>query len=114
MRAIRWSKRFDTGDPAVDRRNRALVGLVGDLRTELKRAEHCQEINELGDRLTELARRRVSESPTDPAGAARTEAEIRELLERGFPLAALSTPACRDCGLCDLMAERVKGWLDED
>jgi hypothetical protein len=113
MRAIRWNKRYLTGDPALDERNRALVALVSDLHAELSSAEHCQDMNELAERLAAMAKERLSRLPRDPGVAGDSETAIRNLLKRDFPLAALSTPACRQCGLCDLMSERVERWLSE-
>lgn len=113
MRAIRWNKRYLTGDPVRDERNRALVAMVADLRKELSSVEHCQDINELADRLAELAKERLSTLPRDPGVAGDSEAALRSLLKNDFPLAALSTPACRECGLCDLMSDRVEKWLSD-
>lgn len=113
MRAIRWNKRYLTGDRALDERNRSLVDLVAGLRAELSSAEHCQEINELAERLSELAKQRLSKSPQDRCVGSESEAAIRSLLKNEFPLASLSTPACRECGLCDLMSGRVEKWLSQ-
>jgi len=113
MRAIRWNKRYLSGDPALDERNRSLVDLIADLRAELHSAEHCQEINELAERLTELAKQRLSTLPQDRGVGSESEAAIRSLLKNEFPLASLSTPACRECGLCDLMLDRVEKWLSQ-
>lgn len=113
MRAIRWNKRYLTGDRALDERNRALVALVADLHAELNSVEHCQDMNELAERFAELARERLSDLMKDSGRIQESEAAIRSLLKNDFPLAALSTPACRECGLCDLMSERVERWLSE-
>jgi hypothetical protein len=111
MRAIRWKKCYLTGDKRLDERNRTLVALLADLRAELSSTEHCQEMNELAARLAELTKQRLSRLPRNPGAEAETEATIESLLKHDFPLAALSTPACRECGLCDLMAGRVEKWL---
>jgi hypothetical protein len=113
MRSIRWKKRYLTGNSKLDERNRALIALLTDLRDELGRVEHCQEMNELATRLVELAQQRLSNLSQDPEVVAESEAAIRNLLKNEFPLAALSTPACRECGLCDLMADKVGNWLSE-
>jgi hypothetical protein len=113
MKAVRWKKNYLTGDSRLDDRNRTLVALVADLRQELSSTEHCQEMNELADRLVELTRQRLSSLSQDPSAEAASEAAIEDLLRRDLPLAALSTPACRDCGLCDIMAERVEKWLSD-
>ena len=60
MRAIRWNKRYLTGDSILDERNKALVALLTDLRDELNRKEHCQDIIELTSRLADLTKQRLS------------------------------------------------------
>ena len=113
MRAIRWNKRYLTGDPVLDGHNRALVALVADLYAELNSVEHCQDMNELAERLAELAKERLSALPRDSGVVGTSETAIRSLLKKNFPLAALSTPACRECGLCDHLSERVARWLSD-
>lgn len=113
MRAIRWKKRYITGDEILDERNRALVALVAGLREELSSVEHCQDMNELADRLSDLAGERLSALANDSSRVHESETAIRSLLKNDFPLAALSTPACRECGLCDLLSERVERWLSD-
>jgi len=113
MRAIRWNKRYLTGDSILDERNKALVALLTDLRDELNRKEHCQDITELTSRLADLTQQRLSRLPENSGGLAESDAAVQNLLKNGFPLAAQSTQACRDCGLCDLMADRIANWLSE-
>ena len=102
MKAIRWKKRYLSGDSKLDECNKALVALLADLRDELSKKEHCQDINELTERLSDLTKQKLSESAKGPEGGAEYDAAIRNLLKNDFPLASLSTPACRECGLCDL------------
>lgn len=111
MKAVRWKKRYLTGNAKLDEHNQALVALLNELRDELSRKEHCQEINELTDRLSDLTGQRLSMLSEDAAGAGESDRAIRDLLKNDFPLATLSTPACRNCGLCDLVADRVGQWL---
>ena len=113
MRTVRWNKRYLTGDSRVDERNQALVSLLADLGAELGRIEHCAEMNDLAAKLAGLTKQRLSLLPENPGPDADSEAAIRSLLNNDFPLAARSTPACRECGLCDLMADRVARWLSE-
>jgi len=113
MKVVRWNKRYLTGDSKLDNSNIALVALLTDLRDELSRKEHCQEINELTDRLSDLTKQKFSKLPGDPGVGAEIDAAIRNLLKSDFPLASLSTPACRKCGLCDLVADRIAEWLSE-
>jgi hypothetical protein len=112
MKRVRWKSRYTTGAPEVHARNRALVGLLEEFGAELGRKEHCQEMNGVYDELASLTRRHLDQ---DPAGLARDDAEgrtaVRVLLQTRFPLAALSTPACKECGLCDLLEGRIRGWL---
>lgn len=60
MRAIRWNKRYLTGDSILDERNKALVALLTELRDELNRKEHCQDIIEFTSRLADLTKQRLS------------------------------------------------------
>lgn len=111
MRHIRWKNKYLTGDPASDERNRSLVALVSDLGHELGRKEHCQDMNELYAELVQITARRLETMADEPAAATESDAKLGEMLRNGFPLAARSTPACKECGLCDLMEERMRDWL---
>lgn len=113
MKATRWKKCYLTGDSRLDERNKALVALLADLRDELSKKEHCQEINELTERLSDLTKQRLSESATDSEGGTEYDATIQKLLKNDFPLASLSTPACRECALCDFEEERIANWLSQ-
>ncbi len=110
MRRIRWKSSWATGDREKDRRTRALVDLVSMLGGELGRREHCQDMTELCDRLGEAV---WSYLEGVAAGSDSSGEEIRRLLAERLPLAARSTPACRDCGLCDLLEDRVGSWLGD-
>ena len=113
MKAIRWKKRYITGDSRLDERNKALVALLADLRDELSKKEHCQEIIELTERLSDLTIQRLSDSAKGPEGGTEYDAAIRNLLKNDFPLASLSTPACRECGLCGFEEDKVANWLSQ-
>ena len=114
MKRVRWKGRYASGDPAVDDRNRQLVGLLESFGGELARKEHCQDMNELYADLAGLAQRHLEQTPADLGREdGHGYAEVRDLLRRRFPLAALSTPACKECGLCDLMEGQIRGWLGE-
>lgn len=113
MKAIRWKKRYNTGDSRLDERNKALVALLADLRDELSKKEHCQEIIELTERLSDLTIQRLSESAKGPESGTEYDTAIRNLLKNDFPLASLSTPACRDCGLCVFEEDKVGNWLSQ-
>lgn len=112
MKRVRWKSRFRTGEAETDARNQALVQLLEAFAAELTRKDHCQDMNEVYDDLATLAQ---SQLDSDPSALARDGAPgyaaVQALLKTRFPLAALSTPACKDCGLCDLLEDRVRGWL---
>jgi hypothetical protein len=112
MRPPRWKTRYATGEPTLDEQNRILFGLVEELGAELGRREHCQDMNELYRELLGLVQDQLER---DPAGLARNGApgrtEVETILRGRLPLAALSTPACRECGLCDLLMDRARAWL---
>lgn len=105
MKSLRWKRRYLTGDKLVDTRNRALLELVTELGAEMKSKEHCQDMNELYARLVDSAQARLETGGID-------ERDLEQLLKEGFPLAARSTPACKECGLCDLMEERLGKWVE--
>ena len=113
MRRLRWKTKYATGDPDADRRNQALVDLVNGLGAELARKEHCQDINEVFGRLADLTGERLEGLGTGSGAEAANKAEIRRLLTERFPLAARSSPACRECGLCELMEGKVCARLSE-
>jgi hypothetical protein len=114
MKRVRWKPRYASGDPAVDARNRQLVGLLETFGGELTRKEHCQDMNELYADLAGLAQRHLEEAPAELGRAdGHGYAEMRDVLTSRFPLAALSTPACKECGLCDALEGQIRGWLGE-
>ena len=114
MKRIRWKSQYTTGAPAVDERNRALVDLLDAFRGELARKEHCQDMNELYGDLSTLTQGQLEQ---DPAGLGQDGGggyvAVRDVLRTRFPLAALSTPACKECGLCNELEGRIRGWLGE-
>jgi hypothetical protein len=111
MHRIRWKTKYATGDPFVDRLHRELVDLVGELAAELDREEHCQDMNDLLTDLVEATRAHLEgRTEGSNAGTGQLPAIFR-LLAEGFPLATRSTPACRDCGLCDRVQQRLRAWL---
>jgi hypothetical protein len=114
MKRVRWKSRYASGDPAVDARNRQLVGLLETFGGELARKEHCQDMTELYADLAELAQGHLDAAPAELGrGDGHGFAQVRDVLRGRFPLAALSTPACKACGLCDLLEGQIRGWLGE-
>jgi hypothetical protein len=114
MKRMRWKGGYVSGDEVVDARNRALVGMLEGFAQELGRKEHCQDMNELYADLVELAGRHLETDPValgQDGGAGRVE--VAEVIRSRFPLAALSTPACKSCGLCDQLEAPIRDWLGE-
>lgn len=87
------------------------MNLVIGLGAELASKEHCQDMNDVFDRLADLTQQRLKGLASGSPAEAENTAEIHRVLTERFPLAAISTPACRDCGLCDSMERKVRAWL---
>ena len=116
MKPIRWKSKYLTGLPDIDQRHRALTDILNDLAKESGKVEHCQDMNELHARLVETAEGSLSHPKPSSSDEAQTEmqryqGEIRQLLKTSLPLPAKSGSACRHCGLCDQLDQRVTGWL---
>jgi hypothetical protein len=105
MRRLRWKRQYQTGDPWTDARHLALAELLGTTADELAAKEHCADMDDLYGDLLDAA----SEMLTD---AAAQRSGIVALVASRLPLAARNTPACKDCGLCDLLEQRVAVWND--
>ena len=110
MRRVRWKSKYATGNHHVDERNKSLVAILLEIDGALKAKEHCQDMAELQAALTDMTGVRLAqgESVDDSRGS---DEAIRDLLHDSLPLAALNTPACRHCEVCDLTEERMGGWL---
>jgi len=111
VRRVRWKSKYLTGDRRADERNKRLVAILGELDEALRGKEHCQDMEELYAALAEVTGKRLS-SAVAPSGAGSDDA-VRDLIRSSLPLAALHTPACRDCDICDLTDERVTAWLEQ-
>lgn len=112
MRRLRRSSRNPaTRDPAVDGRHRALVGILGDMATELQTTEHCQDMNDFYDDLVGITEERLGAAQQGHLVAAESDSRIRHFLEERMPLPARDGPACKDCGLCEVLEEQVSDWL---
>lgn len=111
MRRLRRSSRNPaTGDPVIDGRNQALVTIVADMATALQSTEHCQDMNEFHDDLVELTEQRLDAAKEGALDACASDAGIQAFVEERMPLPARDGPACRDCGLCELLEEQVGDW----
>ncbi len=112
MRRVRWKSKYDTGDRRLDEHHKALVAALLHVDSLLRSKEHCQDMEDLYRELTDMAGERLRDRRSFRQGRGSDKA-FQGLLTDGLPLAALDTPACRDCGICDLTGERIRAWLDE-
>ncbi len=106
MRSLRWKTRYATGNPGVDKRNRAFVACLNSLLEGVRQHEHCREIEELMTELVSQAESRLASGNTEDLPAL-----IHDRLMTFLPLATRGSPACQDCGVCDLVARRVAEHL---
>lgn len=110
MRKLRWKRNYLTGIAWIDEGNEALACILTDIAGKLGEKEHCQDMEDLYGVLVQ----RVQEWLARKAliGTERSfDAELEDLLARRFPLPALDTAACRDCGICDLTQAWLRQWL---
>jgi len=112
VRRVRWKSKYLTGDRRADERNKRLVAILHELDEELRSKEHCQDMEELYGALAEVTGKRLSGAEGAPSGVGSDDA-VRDLIRASLPLAALQTPACRDCDICDLTDEKVTAWLQQ-
>jgi hypothetical protein len=110
-RLRRSSRRLTSGDPAIDARNQALVTIVTDMAAELQSTEHCQDMNEFYDDLVDLTEQQLEAAKQGELDVSESDAGMQVFLEERMPLPARDGPACRDCGLCDLLEEQIEAWL---
>jgi len=81
------------------------------MATELQTTEHCQDMNDFYDDLVELTEQRLDLAGQDEWVEAGSDARFQSFLDERMPLPARDGPACKDCGLCELLEEQVSGWL---
>ncbi len=112
MRHLRWKRKYVTGNTRIDRRNKVLAHLLHTVDQEMRTKEHCQDMEELYQTLVKVAEERFSkgEAYVDSEGS---DEAIRDLVRTSLPLNARDTPACRDCGICDLFQEGIMDWLQQ-
>lgn len=112
MRRLRRSSRnLTSGDPAIDAGNQALVTIVSDMAAQLQSTEHCQDMNEFYDEVVDLTEQRLEAAKQGELDVSESDAGMRAFLEERMPLPARDGPACRDCGLCEVMEEQLRAWL---
>ena len=112
MRRVRWKSKYATGDRRLDEHHKALVGVLLEIDAELRAKEHCQDMEDLYGELTDMAGERLLDGISFQQSHGSDKA-IRGLITDSLPLAALDTPACRDCSICDLTGERIREWLEK-
>lgn len=117
MRHLRWKRNYFSGITSLDHPKQALYEDLQELQVEMEHKEHCQDMEDLMDALKGRARilfeakagnREQAEGVVHEHTAA-----IAQTLNQHLPLAALDTPACRDCAICDHTDELVQSWLEE-
>ena len=109
MRHLRWKRKYVTGNIRIDRRNKVLANLLHTVDQEMRTKEHCQDMEELYQTLVKVAEERFSKGEAYIVSKGSDEA-IRDLVRTSLPLNARDTPACRDCGICDLFKEGIMDW----
>jgi len=108
MRPLRWKSRYQTGDPEVDRRNRAFVNCLNNLIQAAAQREHCQEMDDFLARFTAEAEQSLRDRPSDRDLAT----EFGQRLLASLPLDTYAGSACRRCGLCDLARQEAAEQLE--
>jgi len=103
MRPLRWKSRYRIGDAEIDRRNRAFVDCINSLIEAAGKREHCREMEDLIDRILAEAEQKLQEGG-DQVDLRR---EFGRRLLTSLPLSAYGSTACRICGLCDLVEDKV-------
>ena len=123
MRHLRWKRNYFNGIPSLDYPKQALYEDLQRLLGEMEHQEHCQDMEDLMETLNEQARGLFEERAGNLEQAEVVVKEYTETLsqtlEQYLPLAALETPACRNCAICDHTDELLRTWVvqstaDED
>lgn len=110
MRHLRWKQKFISGFSRLDHTKQQLYQELQTLQTEMTQKEHCQDMRVLMDELNQQALNLFQLKA--PNLLQNQVAEIGQTLDRHLPLAALDTPACRACALCDHTDVSLHGWLE--
>lgn len=107
MRPLRWKSRFQTGDPETDRQKRAFFDCLNRLVSAAGQREHCREMEEfLSQRLAWAEQSLQERTIQHDLGS-----EFAQGLLGSLPLAPYGSPACRECGLCDLAQRQIAEHL---
>ncbi len=115
MRHLRWKRNYFSGISSLDYPKQALYEDLQKLQTEMEHKEHCQDMEDLMNDLKGQARSLFEEKAGNLEQAERVVHEhttiIAQTLNQHLPLAALETPACRDCAICEHTDELLRTWL---
>lgn len=103
MRPLRWKTRFQTGDDSTDRQKRAFFDCFNSLINAAGHREHCQEMEDFLNRNLHQAEKAL----LDPGPQLHLGQEFARQLLDALPLSPYGSPACRQCGLCDLAQRKV-------
>ncbi len=115
MRHLRWKRNYFSGFSSLDRPKQALYEDLQELQSEMEHKEHCQDMEDLMVELNGQARR-LFEAKAGSCKQAeglvhKHTGAIEQTLHRHLPLAALDTPACRACAVCDHTDALMHDWL---
>ena len=117
MRHLRWKRKYFSGFSTLDRPKEALYEDLQALRSEMEHKEHCQDMQDLMTDLNAQAQDllQAQAGSYEQAEAVLREhtSEIAQTLDQQLPLAALNSPACRDCAICEHTGDRVEEWLEQ-
>ncbi|MEN8179245.1 MAG: hypothetical protein ABFS39_11620 [Pseudomonadota bacterium] len=115
MRHLRWKRNYISGFSSLDRPKQALYENLQALQTEMEHKEHCQDMEDLMGDLNAQARSlfevRAGSRQQIEGAVSKHTAAIAQTLDQQLPLAALETPACHDCGICEHTGESIREWL---
>lgn len=111
MRHLRWKQKFISGFSCLDHSKQQLFQQLHSLQAEMAQKEHCQDMRELMDDLNAQAQGLLQLKVPNQLQA--HAAEISRTLDQYLPLAALDTPACRACAVCDHTDALMNTWLEQ-
>ena len=117
MRYLRWKRNYLSGFPTLDHPKQALYTALQTLQSEMEQKEHCRDMTDLMHELNGQAQGLLEAKAGSCRQAEGLIAEhclsIGQTLERYLPLAALDTPACRDCSICAHTDELIHDWIKQ-
>ncbi len=108
MRLLRWKSRYNTGHAETDQGNKKFVACINQLMKAADEQEHCQEMDSL---LSELGQEVIGKLSADNVTAQGMRQVFYAQLIEQLPLDTYSSPACHQCGLCDLAQQQLARHL---